>query len=104
MTDKYSQEVELAKRYSDIFDLAPAIYDERYGVRRGLGKSDSQADDWEARQLLGEHQRQAAQRRVVALENGTVSLYQRLGLDDELAAAYDRGYGRPVDEDARGSR
>jgi hypothetical protein len=48
-------------------------------------------------QLLGRHQREVARRREAALEDSTVSLYRRLGLDDpELAEAYDRSYGRPT--------
>jgi hypothetical protein len=56
-------------------------------------------------QLLGVAHRQAAKRREEQLQDATVSLYRRLGLDrDDLADEadeYDATYGRPVDEDAR---
>jgi hypothetical protein len=64
--------------------------------------TDATVDTSTVRQLLGVAQRQAAKRREEQLQDATVSLYRRLGLDrDDLADEYDATYGRPVDEDAR---
>jgi hypothetical protein len=80
-------ESRIAKKYAEIYELAPAAYDARYGV----AKADPRDIDWKVIQLLGEHQRQAAARREAALADSTRSLFQRL-TDPELAAVYDHVY------------
>jgi hypothetical protein len=85
-----THETEIAKKYAAIYDLIPAAYDARYVI----AKEDARVNNWEMDFILGEHQRKAAARREATLVDSTRSLFQRLA-DAELAAVYDRVYGRP---------
>ena len=71
------------------------LYGEMYG-QHSVTKADSQAEDWEIDNILGNHQRMMAARREAALADATVSLFQRL-MDPEVAASYDATYGRPTE-------